>query len=94
MLNPTKIVAAQSKPIDWLKARAQDPNVQRRRAWYLERTTMPGTAVKVTAAGWEIFPKDRRRSRFLREIAPKEPIEAGLWTTLTDLHGESSCQMV
>jgi hypothetical protein len=76
-----------SRPIEWLRAKAEDPNVQRRRAIYMESANR--FKVKVTPAGWEAFDPTQKSL-----VHAPAPVEIGAWTTLEQLHGESSCRPV
>ncbi len=86
MLAKTPIVPAKSKPVEWLRTRADDLNVQRRRAIFLERAKTPNHKMKVTAEGWTLTRKQPKI-----RLVDAEPVETAHWTPVEMMHMESSC---
>jgi hypothetical protein len=78
-----------AKPIEWLKVRAADPNIQRRRALFMERAKTPNHKMKVTANGWALMPKQSKI-----RLIDAEPVEEGYWTSVEMMHMESSCHSI
>ncbi len=89
MLLKTPIVPAKSKPIEWLKVRAADPNIQRRRALFMERAKTPNHKMKVTAEGWALIPKQPKI-----RLIDADPVEEAHWTSVEMMHMESSCRPI